>query len=227
MVKDRRKIGYAVPPCGDNKKRTITKYFSQGKKVFTPLEIINFVDNFKNNYSPYTDPSRLLFLESRDKALISLLSITCCRLNESLRIRKSQMDYSRLDFLIIRNFRVSKRKKDPKTGEPKKQFIKEMPMTIKEGALLYPFTKNIIEHSKEIGDRSLLFKIGVRRARQIITALDPDIFPHFLRGCMLTYYLNLLKNPYLVAKMFGIVDVRTLRFYYGGEWEDHTEALSR
>lgn len=210
-----------MPPCGDNKKRTVTRFFKEGKKVFSPLEIIRLLETWQREYS-----YNYRYLEKRDKALVSLLAISCCRINEALRVRKSQLDFSRLDFLLIRNFVVSKRRRDPTTRLLRFQVIKDLPLTLREGATLYPFTRYILEHAEEVGERSFLFEIGVRRARGIVTSLDVELFPHYVRASMLTYYLNLLKNPYNVAKMFGIVDVNTLRFYYGGEWEDYQEALS-
>lgn len=214
-----KSVGYANPPHGFNR-RTVQKYLKQGKKFYTPLEILELLRKMENPYSDW-DPRRKDRLFIRDKTLISLTIISCARMNEVLQVKKTQLNYDKEPkFLVIERFRVSKRKKR------REEFI-ELPLTIKETAKLYPFTEMFIDHAKSIKkEEDPLFKIGYRRANQIISSLNPDIFPHFLRACGFTYYLNLLKNPFGVAEMFGVKKAQTLRRYYSGGWRQFIPELS-
>ena len=219
-MKEPSKYGYGRPPPGWNK-RTIEKYFMEGKLFFSPVEILDIIKLYHGKYSLFLDVKKVNQLIRRDRALISLIILSCARLNEALKVRRSQVDLRDPDWAFIRNFQVSKRKKG------RKEFIATLPITRQEDATLYPFTELFLEHYSEIGERSPLFKIGTRRARQIITAIHPEIFPHYLRSCALTYYLNALKNPLAVAKIFGVKSVGTLSRYYSATWEAFKEELAQ
>jgi integrase len=220
--------GYKHPPTGKDK-RTIQKYKIQGKPFYSPEEILEKLQAYDPDYSPSRSNPELLLM--RDKALISLIVLSCSRISEPLRIRKAQIDVKTdPEFVLIRNYMISKtRKFTRKTHLPVPPFfLVELPLTKKKKASLYPFTEMFLEYVATISRREdPIFTIGERRARGIISSLDPLIFPHYLRGCMLTYFCNTIKNPLLVAKTFGVRNIQTLDRYYGKTWESAREELSR
>lgn len=222
-----RTYGFARPPTGKSR-RTIRMMKEKGVAFLTPPEILKILKNYAGIYSLYSSPNRIQELYRRDLALASFITISCSRIGEPLRLTRGQIDLSRLDYVLIRNYKIEKTKKFSKQGNPVPPFfLAELPLTMNPKARLYPFTQMFLDHALSIEDpERKLFPIGTRRANQIITGMDPRLFPHFIRGSMLTYYLNAIKNPMLVAKIFGIRAINTLEYYYGGVWESASEELS-
>lgn len=222
--------GFKHPPTGKNK-RTIQKYRIQGKAFYSPEEILEKLQAYDPHYSSFSSSARPEILLMRDKALISLIVLSCSRISEPLRIRKAQVDLKTdPEFVLIRNYMISKtRKFTRKTHKPVPPFfLAELPLTKKKKASLYPFTEMFLNYVATISRREdQIFSIGERRARGIISSLDPLIFPHYLRGCMLTYFCNTIRNPLLVARTFGVRNIQTLDNYYGKTWESAREELSR
>lgn len=201
-------------------RRTVQKYMLMGKPFLTPKDFTYLLENYQNKYSLNNLPSRLAFLEERDKALFSFLVLSCCRINEVLRVKRSQIDRdSDEDFVLIHSFQVSKRKKNAK------EFIATLPITKSRKSVLYPFTKAFLDHALKVGDGSI-FNIRTGRARQIIYSFDPGLFPHFIRACSLTYFLNKLQNPFAVCRIFGVKKVETLSRYYTTTYKAYREELS-
>lgn len=221
------RYGYQHPPTGKDK-RTIQGYRIQGKPFYSPEEILEKLLAYDPKYSHLKmDPELLLM---RDKALISIIVLSASRISEPLRIRKAQVDLKTdPEFVLIRNYMISKTKKfTRKTHQPIPPFfLAELPLTKREEATLYPFTRMFLDYEATISRREdLLFPIGERWSREIISSLDPLIFPHYLRGCMLTYFCNTIRNPLLVARVFGVRNIQTLERYYGKTWESAKAELS-
>jgi hypothetical protein len=116
--------------------------------------------------------------------------------------------------------------------------VAELPLTKTKTARLYPFTKMFLDHVHQVGmkrrksiedryPRDSIFKIGKRRARDIIYNFHEDFFPHYLRACALSNYISIIKDPVAVARMFGLKKLETLMKYYGKTWEAYKEELSR
>lgn len=171
-------FGYGNPPHGYGR-RTVQRYLRDAWRFYHPLELLDLIWHMKNPYSD-EDPRRKERLFIRDMALIGFTIVSCARMNEALQVKKAQFMHDDPEFLVIERFRVSKRKKG------REEFI-HLPLTKKRTAKLYPFTKMFLDHAETVRRIDApLFRIGYRRANQIVSSLAPDIFPHFLRACGLT-----------------------------------------
>jgi len=213
-------LGYGNPPRGYGK-RTVDMYLKEGKPFFSPEEFIEILKKKSWEYSLYNSPDKIERLISRDKALVSFFVLSCARISEVVQVRRSQIDLSESEWLKVKNFRVMKRKKG------RIETIPILAFTRKPDAILEPFSSMFLEHTLRIRGDKPIFKIGTRRARGIITDLHPDLFPHFIRGCALTYYVNLMGDPLGTARAFGLKKVETLMKYYGKTWEAFKEEFAR
>jgi integrase len=218
--------GHPKPGFG---KRTIQKYKMEGKPFLNPQGIQRILDKYKPSYSLYNSPDKVGLLLLRDQALVSFLFLSCSRINEPLRMKVTQVDLdSDPEFIIIRNYMIEKTKKFDKKGNPKPPFfVAELPITKSKQSILYPFTLNFLDYLKMLPEKQeLVFKIKDRRAEQIISGMDPLLFPHYLRACGLTYFQKLIKDPFVVARTFGVRNINTLMNYYGGSWDSIRDKLS-
>jgi len=102
------------------------------------------------------------FYESRDRALMALLYLTCGRITEVLSLTKKQFDLeSEPNFVIIRNMIVVKRKK--KAKRKSRAIHDEVPLP-KMGPLA-PFTNLVLDYLKLVeNSEDKLFPIGRNRA---------------------------------------------------------------
>jgi len=166
------------------------------------------------------------YYHARDRAMMSLTFLSCGRINETLRVTKQQVDLEGdADFVVVRNFYVSKRKES--TLKRYGLTIIDVPMPKNETALLYPFTKLVLDYLPNIEnaeDRS--FNIGTNRAFQIIRYCT-GLWCHWFRSLGLSFYVNTLKNPIAVAKIFGVQNVNTIMHYFKGTWLDYRDQLSK
>ena len=199
------------------KKRTLKdiQYFYRPEQIYELITRKTWP--YKTDVDYYT---------KRDRALMALLFLLACRVNEVLRLRKMQFDFeSDPDFIIIRSFYVSKRKeKTIKKYGPK--FI-DVPIPKREEARLYPFTKLVLDYLPLVGAKDdKLFKMGTRRARQIVTYVT-GMWPHWFRSMALSFYVNTLRNVMVVSEMLGVEDIKTLKWYWRGAWEDYRQQLIR
>ena len=120
---------------------------------------------------------------------------------------------------------MSKRKeKTIKKYGPK--FI-DVPIPKREEARLYPFTRLVLDYLPLVGAKDdKLFKMGTRRARQIVTYVT-GMWPHWFRSMALSFYVNTLRNVMVVSEMLGVEDIKTLKWYWRGAWEDYRQQLIR
>jgi len=152
------------------------------------------------------------FYEKRDRALLCLLYMLGCRINELLMLRKSQFDFSDPEFIIIRNFRISKRKRRTIQREGVPQVDLPLP---REGRLS-KFTKTILDYYDVAEER--MFNIGRVRAWQIVKYMTGK-WCHYFRSQRLSYLVNTLRSATATAKIMGIKNPQTITHYYKGEWQ--------
>lgn len=210
------KYGKGFPPPGFNR-RTVQSYLEKGVRWLSPQDLLKIMMNYSEGVN-----SSSWNLKIRNKALFSWIVLSCCRISEALTVKKSQVNLNKdPEFVIIENFQIRKRKKG------KKFFLIELPFTKKKNSILYPFTEAVLEHLETVKkDDERLFSIGSRRAEQIICSMDPILFPHFIRACSLSYFINTLKDPVATARIFGVQNLNTLMRYYGKTWEEYRAELS-
>jgi len=145
------------------------------------------------------------YYHTRDKAMMALGFLACGRINEVLRVERSQFDFdSEKGFIIVSNFYVSKRKKA--TIEREGPTLVDIPIPTNTNALLYPFTE-LLQNYLDILEGERLFPFGEGRAWQIV------------KECTgLTYFANKIKNPIALAKIYGIKNVNTIMRYFKTQW---------
>jgi len=158
------------------------------------------------------------FYTKRDRALLSLLYLLGCRVSEVIRLKKSQFDFGDPDFIIIRDFRISKRKR--KTIE--REGIPRIDFPIPKRGRFAKFTKLVLDYYN-IADEEM-FKIGRIRAWQIVKYMTGK-WCHYFRCQRLSYLVNLFRSATVTARIVGIKNPQTIAHYYRGSWEQFREEL--
>jgi len=163
------------------------------------------------------------FYRGRDRALMSLLFMCVCRANEVLQLRRRQFHLdSDPDFIIIKDFLVSKRKE--KTLRKHGQTLIDIVLPKRKSARLYPFTDLVLSHLLVFRGPQV-FRIHDRtRVWQIVRGYT-GLWPHWFRSMALSFWVNLIGSDTAVAKMYGVKNVQTISHYFKGEWKDHREIL--
>jgi len=186
-----------------------------------PKEILDLVSNPGRQW-PYKE--RPNYYHTRDQGLIALTFLLSARIHETLRIKREQFDFNtEADLILIRDFEVGKRKK--KTIQQFGRVLKDLPIPKHPRAELYPFTQLILAHYRQL-DRESLFMIGRKRAWQIFNHITGK-WCHWFRSMALSYYVNKIRNPLAISRMFGVKNPQTLLHYYRGTWQEYREEFRR
>ena len=152
----------------------------------------------------------------RDKALMCLLYLSCCRVSEVVRaevkagylpsVRKSQFVVIG-DFLMFRGVKVVKHKYVKKGGRWVKiesvddyPVREEIDMPLKGG--LSKFTNVIVSYLEKLEDDEELFKFGPKRAHQIVKYCSGE-FPHYFREMGLKLRLRLFDKNIVQLQEFS------------------------
>lgn len=183
-------------------------------RYLEPAEILNQIEQGRL----WSYKTNMEFLHCRDRALIALLYLTGGRISEVLRLEKKQVDVESDDeFVILHDFRISKRRKDaimvdhglPRMGS------------------LAPFTQIVLDYLKRMPRKQeKLFPISRQRAWQIVSHMTGK-WCHYYRSQRLSYLVNLLRSSVVVQNMMGIKTGSTLSHYFKGEWKQHKEQLKK
>ena len=162
------------------------------------------------------------FYESRDKALMALLYLTCGRITEVLSLTKKQFDFETDEnFIIIRNMKVVKRKKSAKR---KRRAIRdEVPLPL--SGPLASFTKLVLEYLNFIENpEDKLFKFGRNRAYKIVRYVTGQ-WPHWFRSQGESWYGKVFSNIFALKDFVGVVSAEVLSDYVKTDWREYRKAL--
>ena len=144
------------------------------------------VERARRFYIDYKTARR--YYQNRDRALMSLLFMCVCRANEVLKLKRRQFDVaSDPDFIIIKDFLVSKRKKA--TLQRRGQTLIDIVLPKRKSARLYPFTDLVLEHLAVLR-RERVFRFQDRtRVWQIVRGYT-GLWPHWFRSMALSFWLT-------------------------------------
>jgi integrase len=161
------------------------------------------------------------FYHARDRALMSLLYLTCGRVTEVLSLKKSQFQLDMdPDFVIIVNMIVVKRKKKARKTMPIRD---EVPLP-KRGPLA-KFTKLVLNYLAMLEDSDAkLFMFGRRRAWQIVNYVTGK-WCHFFRSQGESYYGKVFSNIFALKDFVMVTDAKTLSQYVKTDWREYRDRL--
>ena len=164
------------------------------------------------------------FYECRDRALISLLYLTCGRVSEVLSLRKKQFVFDEdPDFIIIKNMIVVKRKKEAK--RKRRSIRDEVPLPTT--GPLAPFTQFVVEYLNLLTDpKAKLFRFGRHRAWQIVRFITGK-WCHYFRSQGESWYGKIFSNIFALKDFVGVVDASTLSDYVKTDWRDYRAEILR
>lgn len=187
------------------------------KRFVEPNTIYNII--IEGESWPYTS-EQAEYYKKRDRALLSLLYLTAGRINEILSLNKSQFDFSDSEFIVIKDFVISKRKKKTiqRMGKPK------IDLPLPKVGQFAKFTQLVMEYY-EISPKQL-FKIGRKRAWAIVKHMTGK-WCHYFRSQKLSYLVNESRSALITSKIVGIKNPGTLSHYYKTEWQEHRELLKK
>jgi integrase len=182
-----------------------------------PSEIYEIITNKTWPYKTNKE-----FYESRDKALMALLYLTCGRITEVLSLTKKQLVLdAEPDFIIIKNMIVVKRKKKAKR---KSRAIRDEVPLPKEGPLA-PFTKLVLDYLQLIENpENKLFNIGRNRAYKIVRYVTGQ-WPHWFRSQGESWYGKVFSNIFALKDYVGVVSAEVLSDYVKTDWREYRKAL--
>jgi len=187
------------------------------QRFLHPKEILNIITEPQRQWIYKERPN---YYHIRDQGLIAFTFLLSARIHEALRIKRDQFDFdSEPDLILIREFEVGKRKET--TIRQFGRVLKDLPIPKNPGAELYPFTQLVLKHYGQI-DRDKLFMIGRKRAWQIFNYITGK-WCHWFRSMALSYYVNKIRNPLAISRMFGVKNPQTLLHYYRGTWEEYRD----
>lgn len=191
------------------------------ERFVSPQDILSLIE--KGRVFPYkTDP---YFYHARDKALTSFIYLMGCRVNEALKVKRNQLDLKTdPDFIIVKDFKISKRKKQTikRIGIPK------IDMGLPRKGIFSPFTNKLIKWLKVSPYVPILLFPNInRKSAWRIIEHQTGKWPHWFRSQRISWLINALKSETIVAKILGIRNPGTISHYYKGEWGKWKDILGK
>ena len=182
-----------------------------------PSELLELI---KSRSWPYKTNRE--FYEVRDRALISLLYLTCGRISEVLSLTKKQFVFDEdPDFIIVKNMIVVKRKRKAKR---KRRSIREEVPLPRAGPMSL-FTQFVAEYLNRLSDpEEKLFKFGRHRAWQIVSFITGK-WCHYFRIQGESWYGKIFSNIFALKDFVGVVDASTLSDYVKTDWKDYRDRI--
>jgi len=199
--------------------KTISEYLSSE-------QVLSLVTGKQMKYA--TTPE---FYHKRDRALMSLAFLTAGRINEVLKLRKSQFNFNESPhYILVENMHVSKRKRElikkygnhitkrwsfilPLSPDPN---IYEYPKMVQ----LVPFTRLVVEYLELLEPDEPLFQMGTRWAWEIIRKTT-RLFPNWFRSqAEMWYGSNILRDSVKLAKFVGVVRPEQVAHYIGFDYKE-------
>ena len=187
----------------------------------SPEQVLEIIENGK----PWPYKRTPKYYRARDRALTSFIYLMGCRVGESLKVNRDQIDLKEdSDFILVKDFQISKRKEKTLKAEG----IPRIDFGLPRSGSFSPFTNMVlkwIELSPYV-TKKLFPGIGRITAWRRIEHLTGK-WPHWFRAQRLSYLMNLIKSETIVAKMLGIKNPGTITHYYKGEWGMWRSTLQR
>lgn len=165
------------------------------------------------------------FYVKRDRGLVSLLYLSGLRINEVLRIKKSQFSYEDPDFVVIEDVKISKRKKRTIQTEGIPVIDVPLPLAVEDrgGEFQLGYFTEVILSYVDVAEEDL-FKISTARAWAIVKHMTGK-WCHYFRSQRISHLINKLRSDVITAKIVGIKSPATISHYYKGEWRAHRDEL--
>jgi len=193
------------------------------ERFYSSKEVLDLIENGRP--WPYKIDKDYFLL--RDKALMCFIYLMACRINEALKVNKTQFDFKTdPEFIVVQDFKISKRTQKilMAQGIPKIDF--GLPLV----GELSPFTEKVMSwyylQEKNLGSPLLFPGIGRVRAWGIIE-YSTGKWCHWFRSQRLSYLMKTFRSETIVAKMIGIKAPGTISHYYKGSWAEHREELKK
>jgi len=187
-------------------------------RVFVPPgEILKLI--LQGDPWPYRrDPESYL---CRDQALISFIYMMGCRINEALKVFKTQFDWEETPgHITVKDFRISKRTE----RILRREGIPRIDLGLPLDGLFSPFTDLILKWYDLSPGPKLFPNLGTRRAWEIVDH-HTGKWPHYFRSQRISWMVNKVRSPLIVAEILGVKSPQTLAHYYKTSWKEHIEDL--
>ena len=206
------------------KRRTVT----QIKTYLKPREIYMLITRKTWDYVP---SSQQLFYVARDLAMMSLTYESAGRIKEILSLERDNLEV--MDgYILVSGMNVFKRTQKiiKKYGESI-TVRDDFPLPLEKGLFensyydeLIPFSKLVLAYLEKYNPQGRLFKIGRRRAWQIVYYVT-GMFPNWFRAQAEHFYGNfIMKDTVKLAKFVKVVNPMQVAHYIGYDW---TEQLKK
>lgn len=190
------------------------------ERFYEPEEILKLITEGR----PWPYKTAKEFHNTRDQALIAFLYSTACRVNEASKVKLFQFDFKTdPQFVVIREFRISKRKKKTLMAEGVPRIDIPLPVV----GRFRPFTDLIIKwyyvREKRATKDDKLFPHTTRRSAYKRVEHITGKWCHWFRSQRLSYLVNATRSELITAKMTGIKNPGTLAHYFRTEWTRHRD----
>ena len=161
---------------------------------------------------------------TRDKGLMAFIYMMGCRINEAGKVLKDQIDFEDPDyprFIVVKDFKISKRKKKTIRAEG----IPRIDFGLPRSGRFSPFTDLFLEWY-DLTPGPEIFKISRVRSWQIIEH-HTGKWCHWFRSQRFSWMINRLRSVVIVANMFGVKNPATIMHYYKGSWAEHRDEINQ
>lgn len=206
------------------KRRTV----AQIKTYLKPKDIYKLITRKTWSYAP---SKRKQFFVDRDKTMMSLAYEGAGRIKETLSLRRDNLKV--MDgYILVTGMNVFKRTKKiiRKYGESM-TVRDDFPLPLEKGLFensyydeFVPFSQFVLAYLEEYDPKGRLFKLGRRRAWQIVYHVT-GYYPNWFRAQAEHFYGNfIMKDTVKLAKFVKVVNPMQVAHYIGYDW---TEQLKR
>jgi integrase len=169
------------------------------------------------------------YYKARDRALVSILYLTACRISEAIQLKRSQFKQE-ANRIVIESMLLAKRKPGkvkfreawlPLTGDRARftelvtNYLELQQREEPKQERLFPFSLKKVEY--QIFYKARLIRsvrlVGTNRAWNIVKALLPNITAHFLRQYGDDYLYDAWDHDIMAVSDYTKQDARTLQLY--------------
>jgi integrase len=198
-----------------HKKRGVKKI----RKLLTLIEVYDLLEKNRISYKKHFE------LWERDKALIALLLLSGLRINEALRLKLKQFDFTDGHFIIIKDVQTSK-KGLPREEIPLPLEGKLSPFTtiLKEWLVKLPSSESYVIPSASMFGIHWNKPLSRQRSHYIVKQLT-GFFPHYYRSLCESHYGRIFKTNWALKDFMGLTDLRSTEPYVKTDWRDYQQKM--